>query len=367
MTTMSICSNHDLRTPHRGYHGNQIGSSSQYFEGWYFRLTIPEIKQNFAFMYSIQDPEGNQVNSGGAVQILGIDEIYLCRTFPGVKGFFASQQELALGHWGQTKLTGSSRLLSTAEFRDFVREGYQATATLNQGSIYDPQRDEYCRWEYQVEPVYGWGDSQQLQQSTAGWLSALPIFEPGWQVTMAHGLASGWIEWRGKVYRFDNAPAYSEKNWGGSFPQKWFWLNCNSFDSVSNLALTAAGGIRQVLWWQEDVALIGIHFQGKFYEFVPWNSQISWQIEPWGYWQLQGKSAKYQVTLRGTTNLPGTYVRTPTAQGLVFNCRDTTQGELSVRLCDVQGRVIVEAHSHLAGLEVGGAPWVEPWEFNNEQ
>jgi len=48
------------------------------------------------------------------------------------------------------------------------------------------------------------------QQSTAGWLSFLPIFEPGWQILMAHGLATGWIEWNGKT-QFTNAPAYSEK------------------------------------------------------------------------------------------------------------------------------------------------------------
>jgi len=27
----------------------------------------------------------------------------------------------------------------------------------------------------------------------------LPIFEPGWQILMAHGLATGWIEWNGNA------------------------------------------------------------------------------------------------------------------------------------------------------------------------
>lgn len=110
-----------------------------------------------------------------------------------------------------------------------------------------------------------------------------------------------------------------------------------------------------MLWWQEEVALIGIHYQGKFYEFAPWNSQVTWQVTPWGNWQLQGKSTDYKVTLKGETDLPGTYVRTPTAKGLVFNCRDTTQGKLSLALHDHQGKIIVEANSNLAGLEVGGA------------
>lgn len=341
-----------IKTPHSGYHWNQITPS--YFEGWYFRLTLPEIKQTFAFMYSIEDPLGQQSNSGGAVQILGIDETYLIRTFPDVQKFYADKNNLALGHWHKTSLPQPAQLLSPAEFHNSIVEGYQATANLNQGSIYDPVSNEYCRWEYQIEPVYGWGNSDQLQQSSAGWLSFLPIFEPGWQITMAHGLATGWITWRGQKYSFANAPAYSEKNWGSSFPQEWFWLNCNSFSQVTDLALTAGGGIRKVLWWQEEVALIGIHYQGKFYEFAPWNSQVNWQIDPWGNWKLQGKSPQYQVVIIGETDSPGTYVRTPTARGLVLNCRDTTRGKLSLSLHDWQGKTIVEAHSDLAGLEVGG-------------
>jgi len=306
---MSFCSQNDLKTPHRGYHWDQVSPS--YFEGWYFRLTLPEIKQTFAFMYSIEDPLGKQSNSGGAVQILGIDEAYLIRTFPNVQQFFANKDNLACGHWGKTNLTTKAKLLSPDQFRHGITEGYQATAQLNQGSIYDPVRNEYCLWEYQIKPIYGWGDSQQPQQSSAGWLSFLPIFEPGWQITMAHGLATGWVEWRGQQYQFTNAPAYSEKNWGNSFPEKWFWLNCNSFNQETDLA--------------------------------------------WGSWELQGKSMKYTVTLKGETNLPGTYVRTPTAKGLVFNCRDTTQGKLSLALYDYQGKTIVQANSNLAGLEVGSA------------
>jgi tocopherol cyclase len=355
-----------MKTPHSGYHGNQ--NTTRYFEGWYCRLTLPEIKQTFAFMYSIQDPLGDQPNSGGAVQIIGINEAYLCRIFPNVQKFFADKHNLVFGHWGKTNLEVPAKLLPPREFDTYITEGYQVTANLNQGSIYDPVRDEYCRWEYQIKLVYGWGNSQQPQQSSAGLLSSIPIFEPGWQITMAHGLATGCIEWRGQRYQFTDAPAYNEKNWGSSFPQKWFWLNFNSFNDESDLALTAGGGIRQVLWWQEEVALIGIHYQGKFYEFAPWNSQVSWQIKPWGEWKLQGKltqSEQYEVVLKGETDLSGIYVRTPTAKGLVFNCRDTTQGKLSLSLYDCQGKTIVKADSNQAGLEIGGAPWDKTWVVSN--
>ncbi|WP_036485872.1 tocopherol cyclase family protein [Myxosarcina sp. GI1] len=350
-----------LQTPHSGYHWDRF--APRYFEGWYYRLTLPEIGQTFAFMYSIEDPIGERANSGGAVQILGIDEQYLCRTFPDVRGFFAAKDSLSFGHWGN-KLSIAPQLLSTSEFESGIEQGYQATATLNQGCIYYPDKQKYCRWQYQIKPVYGWGNPSQLQQATAGWLSYLPVFEPGWQVLMAHGLATGWIDWQGQVYNFTDAPAYSEKNWGSSFPQKWFWINCNSFNNTNDLAVTAVGGIRDVLWWQEEVGLIGIHYQGQFYEFAPGNSQISWQVQPWGKWQIQTSNRDYQINLTGTTNLPGTFVRVPTAKGLVFNCRDTTKGKLTLELRSRYGKTIVMANSNLAGLEIGGSSWDEPWIVN---
>lgn len=356
-----------LQTPHSGYHWD--GSSRRFFEGWYYRVTLPDCGQTFAFMYSIEDPIGQKPHSGGAAQILGPDDEYLWRTFPNVKGFWASRDVLGFGHWGKTDLPAEPIYLIPAEFDRYVQEGYQATATLNQGVMRDPGSDRYCRWHYEIKPVYGWGNQDAPQQSTAGWLSSLQIFEPGWQILMAHGLATGWIEWNGKRYEFTNAPAYGEKNWGGSFPQKWFWLNCNLFEGEPDIALTAGGGRRGVLWWMESVAMIGLHYRGKFYEFVPWNSQVQWHIQPWGRWQMQAKNSQFEIELTGTTDQPGTPLRAPTENGLIFCCRDTMRGQLNLELRELtQGKsqLILKAHSFLCGLETGGGPWEETWHSVNQ-
>jgi tocopherol cyclase len=354
---------HQNQTPHSGYHWN--GSSRRFFEGWYYRVTLPQQAQTFAFMYSIEDPIGGKPYTGGAAQILGANDEYLWRTFPDVKKFWADRDVLGLGHWGETDLRTPPLYLIPSEFERHIKEGYQATATLNQGAIHDPATGRYCRWQYEIKPLLGWGDRGGAQQSTAGWLSFLQIFEPGWQILMAHGLASGWIDWNGKLYKFINVPAYAEKNWGGSFPTKWFWVNCNSFEGQSELALTAGGGRRGVLWWMESVAMIGIHHQGKFYEFVPWNSEVEWDIQPWGRWNIRAKNRKYKVELTATTNLPGTALRAPTKNGLVFCCRDTMQGELNLELQEFskeESKIILKAHSRLCGLETGGEPWENVWQ-----
>jgi tocopherol cyclase len=357
-----------LQTPHSGYHWD--GSTRRFFEGWYYRVTLPEPGQTFAFMYSIEDPVGNQPYSGGAAQILGPNDEYLCRTFPDVKTFWAWREALGLGHWrnninsseGVTLSSQQPDYLEPEQFEQQIQEGYQGTATWHQGKLHDPGSGQSAHWQYKIEPVYGWGNQNSRQQSTAGWLSQWQIFEPGWQILMAHGLASGWIDWNGSRYEFTHAPAYSEKNWGGAFPQKWFWINCNCFVNQPDLALTAGGGRRGVLWWMESVAMIGIHYGGQFYEFVPWNSEVSWQIEPWGSWQMQARNSLYEVELSASTNRPGTPLRAPTQQGLVFCCRDTMQGELQLRLWNRKNAtLILEAHSELGGLETGGGPWQGTW------
>jgi tocopherol cyclase len=353
-----------LQTPHSGYHWD--GYSQNFFEGWYFRVSLPKIRESFAFMYSIANP------NGGAVQILGPgdfpriarNERHVCRTFPDISGFWASKHYLGFRHWAKHDFATAPHLLSIEDFEQRVTEGYQVTATLHQGVLNIPGQTKPCRWCYRTVPVYGWGNSPGFQQSTAGWLSSLPIFEPGWQILMAQGLSTGWIEWQGERYEFTDAPAYSEKNWGRSFPQKWFWLNCNHFDGESDLTVTAGGGRRQVLGRIEEVAMIGIHHRGQFYEFAPWNSQVRWQVDPWGKWQMQAGNDRFQVEIVGNTDLLGTMVQVPTENGLASCCRDTMHGLLTLVIRNRQGQTIVSASSSLAGLETGGQGWITAWDID---
>lgn len=360
-----------LETPHSGYHWR---GQQPFFEGWYYRITLPQQGQTIAFMYSIQDPAGGTNASGSVVQILGPNEQYFCRTFADVRQFWADRDQLSHGcSRGRQSQNGDPNPPELTQ--DFIgsTEGYRATAKVHEGHMRDPRSGQWLRWHYTLDPVYGWGKPTQPQQSTAGWLSQLQIFEPGWQVLMAHGWATGWVEVGDQRYAFERAPAYAEKNWGGAFPQKWFWIQCNAFANHPDLTVTSGGGIRRVLGWEESVGMVGIHYQGQFYEFVPWNGRVSWQVSPWGNWRVwaerQGPGPEYyRVELMGQVAEAGVQVRVPTAAGLQFLCRDTTRGQLQVKLwCGDEGRggrsqqLILEASSQQAGLEVGGEPWSQDY------
>ena len=344
---------------HGGYHwrGKASHRSDRFFEGWYFRLTLPEVGQSFAFMYSIDDPAGGSDYSGGAAQILGPDEAYYCRTFSNPETFWAWPHKLGLGHWRSGK---RSRYLPSEAFERQVKEGYQATATQHQGKLRSPGGSLVAHWSYQTRPLVSWG--LPSGRATAGWLSYLPVFDPGWQVLMAHGLSSGYMTWYGQTYRFTDAPTYAEKNWGTTFPIKWFWIQCNAFLNEPGVALTAAGGTREVLGKQENVGLVGVHHQGRFYEFLSTKTRLTWVVDPWGYWHVSAQDYRYRVEVIGRAIDAGAQVRVPTRSGLRWLCRDTTHGKLHLTLWDLKRKVrVISATSPLAGLEVGGSPWTARW------
>lgn len=93
-----------LRTPHSGYHFD--GTGRRFFEGWYFKVTLPGEAQAFALIYSIEDPkkeEGGDAacppssKPGVGVQIMGPDDSYLIQYDADVSKFWARDPELALG------------------------------------------------------------------------------------------------------------------------------------------------------------------------------------------------------------------------------------------------------------------------------
>lgn len=381
--------NRELRTPHSGYHFD--GTARVFFEGWYFKVSIPHCRQSFCFMYSVENPAfsdemgaldrtiyGHRFTGVGA-QILGADDKYICQFSEKSKNFWGSRNELMLGNAfiAEKNSVPPNGELPPQEFHKRVLEGFQVSPFWHQGFIRDDGRSTYvqtvktARWEYSTHPVYGWGDFKSKQKSTAGWLAAFPVFEPHWQICMAGGLSTGWIEWDGERFEFENAPSYSEKNWGGGFPRKWFWVQCNVFSGASGeVALTAAGGLRKlsgVTDNYENAALVGVHYGGKFYEFVPWNGTVSWEISKWGYWHIFAENDQNMVELVATTEEAGTPLKAPTQEaGLVTACKDTCNGDLRLQLWEKtsdgnKGKLILEATSNMAAVEVGGGPWFSTW------
>lgn len=246
--------------PHSGYH---IRGRRGAFEGWYHRLSLPpDAGVPSVFIYSVFDPEEPQSpRHGVGLQLLGVGMASRLLEAPTKGNFWADEHGLGLGH--TTMGVPLRQPSSPRAFERFVQGGWQLTATQHQGRLADGS----VSWCYAIAPKMGWGGGSEAKQySTAGWLAALPVFEPHYQVVMSHGLATGHITKGGVRHDFTDAPCYSEKNWGGgSFPSRWFWAQCNAFDGLPGVSLTVAGGARQlpVLNQEQDVALLCIHVESE--------------------------------------------------------------------------------------------------------
>ncbi|GLJ25407.1 hypothetical protein SUGI_0486400 [Cryptomeria japonica] len=113
--------------------------------------------------------------------------------------------------------------------------------------------------------------------------------------------------------------------------------------------------------------MVGVHYDGKFYEFVPWNGVVEWEISPWGSWGMTAQNDLYEVELEVTTQSPGTILRAPTNEaGFVPFCKDTCYGDLKLQIWELtrdrrRGKVILNGTSDLAAAEVGGGPWYSTW------
>lgn len=352
---------------------------------------MPGDAQSFALIYSVEDPFGNNKNSGVGAQVMGPDDGYILQYSPRTSEFWADSSSLALGAIFEPKIRPSSsnntgKVVSPLDFNATVAQGFQASSTWHQGSIVAREEGatgdlrstiQSCRWEFAVDPIIGWGDVGSRQKATAGWLAALPVFEPHWQVMMAHGLATGWIEWGGERHQFESAPSYAEKNWGGGFPSKWCWVQCNTFEGCEGTSLTAVGARRGLLGLpgiEEDVGLIGFHHHGKFYELSPKDGSVSWDVDPWGRWLIQASNAQFEAVVEATcASTAGTPLRAPTAStGLAPFCRDSFAGEVRVRVWkkgfgsdytmnESLPFIDVRSSGRSGAVEVGGGPWFSPW------
>ena len=231
----------------------------------------------------------------------------------------------------------------------------RASGRANSGNNEDTQ----VEFDLDITPTVGWGGDvgKARQYSTAGWLAAFPIFEPHYQVLISNGIAKGPLNLYGndganETYDLTGASVYLEKNWGGSFPSKWWWLQANT-GFENDLCVTSTGARRRLplLKEEEEVALVALHWNGEFLPFP----EIDWDVQ-WGQWTIRGRYENYYVEIDGSYDGNGFPVKCPTVSGMEDMAFETFNGLLHVKLYQ-NGNLVLEDSCDEACLEVGGTPW----------
>lgn len=326
-----------------------------YFEGWYLRAVTPD-GASYSFIYAIEAP------GKGVIQVIDpSNEVHIAQL--GLRSRFqASKKHWQLSHWGhRPPYLPKPLAYPDVSSSQPLLQGWQVDYSGTHGSLYTTSTR--VQWMFNYQPTLGWGP-RGSGRHTGTWLAAFPIFEPGYQVLMAHGkVSTGYITVGDKTVDLKGSTVYAEKNWGKKFPPKWFWMQANTFPAEHDLCVVAVGARRKVIVTDETIGMVAIHLNGKLYEFANWSStNIDWRVS-WGEWNVSAKSRNgYSVTLTGRCSEAGVYILGPTEHGMAYTMRDTMRGNLHVCLRDVEGNVMVDAHCPTAQLETGGEPWEEPWE-----
>ena len=357
---------------------------------------------SFAFIFSIEDPglTGSDLQLSCA-QVMGPNDTYLVQADKDDTKFWAWEHQQGLGctfEFQDDNIDASTTTsIHPEEWDSKVKTGFQMLPNRLQGKLVGHDGSlggvlegqgvpGECFFDLKIDPIVGWGDFGKAQKSTAGWLAKYAVFEPHWQCTIADARASGTVTWKGKTYTVENAPFYAEKNWGGAFPIKWYWVQCNVFDGYmggkdNHLSVTAGGGTRKLPAGQkESLGMVSVHYNGKFYEAVPWTGTMEWEVSPWGSWILKGRCTKgtrpFEVVIVAECGAEdGVDLRAPTERdGMVYFCRDSFYAETTLTLWELvwdaekkdyvraDGPPLIDgAKSRQGAVEIGGGPWWYTW------
>jgi tocopherol cyclase len=131
--------------------------------------------------------------------------------------------------------------------------------------------------------------------------------------------------------------------------------------------------------------MVSVHYNGTFFEAVPWKGEMDWNVSTWGYWGLRGECFDcdnpfaVEVTYECVPEkCPGLVFRAPTPdEGMVYFCRDTFDATCTLSLWELEvvgngssnshkyskkePPLIDRATSRQGGAEIGGGPWWTDW------
>ncbi|MBU1020591.1 MAG: tocopherol cyclase family protein [Firmicutes bacterium] len=204
--------------------------STDYFEGWYTRITDLKNDLNYAVIFGItnskQDPHA-------FIQLY--DGITLTNTYVrfDVSEFSYLNQTVSIG---ANSLSLKHLTLELGEI--FIHTHFSNVSIL-----------------------------KGKNNSAMGFLVHAPLqcFQ---EVNMMNGLFSGDIT-KNKMTRTISGKIYMEKTYGNKFPTKWIWLQCNHFPQ--DISLTFAYGKIPFLFWKLNGFMAILHVQEKEYRFTSYN------------------------------------------------------------------------------------------------
>ncbi|MBI5881884.1 MAG: hypothetical protein HZB91_02090 [Elusimicrobia bacterium] len=303
-------------------------SQSDWYEWWYYKVVLPGTQEAFYLCYGVVNPWD------------------LARTRP------ASRSYVSMGNFSAGAVVEQNfepAEFSASQDTTFVRvRDNVATDRELKGRLPSPDGGEIT-WDLKVERDWafnamGWAMSQ-------GWVSN--IF---WYPAQAGAFMSGRIDFKGKTYTLNRAPAYQDRNWGTSFPKWWTWLVSNNFKGSPGTVLAAGGGQPKIFPGTDfyQGVSIGLRHQGKEYAFRPTSGDLVKVDVRFGKWEVSARN-RHGEKIELSAHAPREkflLLKFMTPQGREFNDFEALLGRIRVKLYK-DSKLIADLQTDEGGIEFG--------------
>jgi len=120
-------------------------------------------------------------------------------------------------------------------------------------------------------------------------------------VSMEHSL-EGQLTLNDKIYNFDGGIGYIEGDRGRSFPQKYFWSQCN--DEINKVSVSASAAVIPYMAVKFTGTICIVHIKGKEYRFASYLGARVKRIDDKGLIIKQGKKLLQANVLDDKKGLP---------------------------------------------------------------
>jgi hypothetical protein len=184
-----------------------------------------------------------------------------------------------------------------------------------------------------------------------GGAHAVPGLSQYWHPHLFAAAVRGSVTAGPASFSLDGAGAYAEKNWGGGFPDRWWWGQAHDFGDAVSVAF--AGGPVGVGPARLHATAAVVRLDGSVLRCRPPATVTLGD----GAWRLRARAGGHRLEIEGAADPATAHALTvpvPTEHRAVDRSQHHLAGEMRIRVSR-RGRTVFAGESGLAGLERGGA------------
>lgn len=296
------------------------GRRRRYFEGWYFKIVLPEKNLAYAFIPGISYDE--QGEGHAFLQVLdGVAATSAYHRYP-------------------TELFQPAEDHFSLQLGPHFFSAQQLTIDLPELKI-----------ELQFSDVHPW-PKRPLAPGVMGWYGFVP------RMQCYHGLVSfyhelqGSITVQGRSHSAKGGVGYIEKDWGSGFPDAWVWCQSNHLSGTTRPASLMAS-VASIPWLGSSFVgfLATFLLEGELHLFTTWaRAQVQTRFLQQGGVELRFSAPGKELIVTGRA-APGGDLISPIAGAMAGKINESLQAELGV-IFYRNGKVEYEGTASWAGLEV---------------